>query len=148
VQSLFVLHACGARDEFTNSNGQYAIHLAAAAGFRDGLLYMLKNMGAQVDAIGPGGCTPLLLAIQNDHLDVASALLARGADASKMTTEGMLVLKFICGCSAGFSMLLLYPVGSIHCALPDVMLAMQVPLVGRGCAVFIYVSQQRCCGCC
>lgn len=79
VQSLFVLHAKGMRDVVKNPQEYYAVHLAAAAGFRDGLLYILKNMGADIDARSGQGATPLMLAVENGHLDVASALLARGA---------------------------------------------------------------------
>ena len=35
---------------------------------------------APVDRRGPGGATPLLMAIQNGHVPVAAELLRRGAD--------------------------------------------------------------------
>lgn len=88
MQSLFVLHANGVRDVVRNPQEQYAVHLAAAVGFRDGLLYMLKNMGADIDARNGQGATPLTLAIENDRLDVASALLARGAMVAKPPSRG------------------------------------------------------------
>lgn len=88
MQSLFVLHAAGIRDVTRNPQEEYAVHLAAAAGFRDGLLYMLKNMGSDIDARNGQGATPLMLAIENDRLDVASALLARGARVSRPSSMG------------------------------------------------------------
>lgn len=106
MQSLFVLHATGIRDVTKNPQEQYAVHLAAAAGFRDGALYLLKNMGADIDARNGKGATPLILAIENDRLDVASALLARGATVDRPNSfvgEGDCLSNLRLSCQTRFS---------------------------------------------
>ena len=48
---------------------------------------MLDN-GAEVDRANKGGVTPLLIACQQGHLDVARLLLERGADVNRATEKG------------------------------------------------------------
>ena len=50
--------------------------------------HALLEMGADANKATPSGFTPLFIAAQNGHADVARALLAMGADASKARQDG------------------------------------------------------------
>lgn len=65
----------------------YAARQGAAAAVRE-----LAAEGADVNAAGPDGITPLMIAIINAHYDVASALLDAGADPNRADQSGMTAL--------------------------------------------------------
>ena len=81
LQALVLLNSRGARDSVPDGAGQFAVHHAAALGQSDCVLYLLKNLGSNVDAVDAEGRTPLALVVQGGQLDMVKLLVARGADA-------------------------------------------------------------------
>eukprot|EP00892_Ulva_mutabilis_P011341 jgi/Ulvmu1/857/UM100_0008.1 len=95
LDSLFVLHGLHAKDTIPNKHGRFAIHIAAACGFREGVQYLLRNMSASIDARDAEGRTPLMLAIANNQQEVVKVLVIRGADVvTARTAEGLYAIHF------------------------------------------------------
>jgi len=79
VAVLALLREAGADLGAANAEGDTALHAAAAAGARHAAAFLL-DQGIGVDEVRHGR-TPLSLALDNGHLEVARLLLERGADA-------------------------------------------------------------------
>jgi len=60
-------------------DGETPLHIAAQWGDRHAV-FLLLDAGAEVDAKGDMGCSPLYLAMMNNHLLVAEVLLQHGAN--------------------------------------------------------------------
>lgn len=74
-----------------NQPGWTALHYAAAAG-DDGIVGMLLERGAKIDALSParsGAYTPLMMAAREGKDGTALLLIARGAKASLKNSEGL-----------------------------------------------------------
>ena len=71
--------------------GWTALMYAAREG-ADAATRALAESGADLDAAGPDGITPLMLAIINAHYDVAATLLGAGADPNRADQVGMTAL--------------------------------------------------------
>jgi ankyrin repeat protein len=82
-----MLHSKGGKDINDNRKGEFAIHIAAAAGHVDCVLYLLKNMSSFIDSKDAEGCTPLAVAVKAGHFDLVKAFVARGADAVHTRTK-------------------------------------------------------------
>jgi ankyrin repeat protein len=74
-----ILHSKSVKDTVQAPDGRCAVHFAAQAGHRDALLYLLKNMGSDIDACDAQGCTPLMCAMNGNHMAIVQALIMRGA---------------------------------------------------------------------
>lgn len=59
-----------------------------------GAVRHLVDAGADIDAQGDRGCTPLFNAVIGDSADVVNFLLGRGADASIRSVDGRSVLDY------------------------------------------------------
>jgi len=64
------------------------LHEAAISG-HIGVVEILLNNGARVDALDNMGYTPLHRAVENGHTDVAKLLIDKGADVNAETLEGL-----------------------------------------------------------
>ncbi len=71
-----------------NRAGWSALHYAATAG-HTGLIRLLLEKSAYVDAASPNGTTPLMMAARFNHRDAAAALLELGADPTQTSQSGM-----------------------------------------------------------
>jgi ankyrin repeat protein len=71
------------------------LHVAAQQGHR-GVVELLVNRGADVNATGNQNFTPLHYAVQEDYLDLASFLLQHGADVEMKTRQGATPLQVAC----------------------------------------------------
>ncbi|CAM9326445.1 unnamed protein product [Ectocarpus fasciculatus] len=74
-------------------NGDYPIHLVSRRG-EDGVLRSLLHKGANANRHGRAGMTPLILALEANHISTVNILLAGGASArlgptSKKPTTGI-----------------------------------------------------------
>lgn len=74
-----MLLAAGANANQHDGEGWSPLHLAALAGWADGIGRLLDH-GADIDAATNSGSTPLRFAVQESKTDAVTALLARGAD--------------------------------------------------------------------
>jgi ankyrin repeat protein len=79
VETLALLLAAGADLREPNAEGDTPLHTAAAANAPRAAAFLIAH-GAGVDEVRHGR-TPLSLALEGGHLDVARVLLERGADA-------------------------------------------------------------------
>jgi len=80
-----------AKGAAVNQGGWTALHYAAAVG-DEGLVRLLLERGAQVDALSPpasGAITPMMMAAREGHDDIALLLIAQGADRTRKNTEGL-----------------------------------------------------------
>ncbi|KAJ1492412.1 ankyrin repeat-containing domain protein [Baffinella frigidus] len=101
AQTMEALVAGGADAEARARHGQCPLHLAAAAGSQEVVLWLLKmdteesevvawllKMGAQCDARDMSGWTPLHQAVHYGQEAIVKALLASGASVHLRTLEG------------------------------------------------------------
>jgi len=79
VEMLALLGAAGAVLAAPNVEGDTPLHTAAAAGAARAAVFLVSH-GVAVDGVARGR-TPLSVALEAGHLDVARVLLERGADA-------------------------------------------------------------------
>lgn len=68
-----IVGALSALDTFTQNNAAMQEHLKL-------LKKVVQGGGLTIDAVGPGGSTPLLMACSQGNLAAATSLLAAGAD--------------------------------------------------------------------
>jgi ankyrin repeat protein len=92
MQVFVLLHGRGGKDTNVNKKGECAVHIAAAAGHVDCVLYLLKNMSSYIDNKDAEGRTPLSLVVERDHFDLVKIFVARGADAVYTRTKGGVLL--------------------------------------------------------
>eukprot|EP00980_Cylindrotheca_fusiformis_P028070 scaffold22577_cov122-Cylindrotheca_fusiformis.AAC.49 len=67
------------QEEEPHVDGVTALHVAAQGGFLD-MVRLLLEAGADVSHLDDAGRSPLVLAVQGNHGEVASALVAAGSD--------------------------------------------------------------------
>ncbi len=79
VETLTLLETAGADLDAPDARGASPLHVAAAAGAPRATAFLLAH-GADIDETQQGR-TPLSLALEGSHLDVARVLLQGGADA-------------------------------------------------------------------
>lgn len=95
LQALALLHANHSRDTVKNDKGRLAIHLAAAKGSDDCVLYLLKTMGSKMDVKDSEMQTPLMLAVQSNSVSTVKLLASRGACVVGMKDkDGMQAIHF------------------------------------------------------
>lgn len=78
-----------------NAEGRTPLHVAAAVGCIDGLVYLAKQQGANVNCVDTAqACTPLHLAAAGGHAVAVRLLLdSFGADRSVKTKAGLTPLQ-------------------------------------------------------
>ena len=74
-------------DEYKDGLGWYALHEAASEG-HTGIVRLLVEAGADVNAVTGGGNTPLHMACYNGHVEAARCLLSRGAEVGTKHSTG------------------------------------------------------------
>jgi uncharacterized protein len=79
------LLAAGAQ---VNKPGWAPLHYAASVG-NDGLVKLLLDKYAFIDAQSPNGTTPLMMAARHGHTSTAQRLVAQGADVLMKNEQGM-----------------------------------------------------------
>jgi ankyrin repeat protein len=84
--------------------GSGALHLACSRGYHD-IVESLIEAGADVNARGSGGGTPLMAAAGRNHERIADLLLRRGADPSLKNAGGYTALGLAKGNSTAHSIL-------------------------------------------
>lgn len=88
----------GASPQFRDENGFTALHYSAAGGHTEVCRLLLEHPDgsgeASVDtnAALPDGSTPLMLAVEEAHIDVARLLLEKGASAERKDEDGFTAL--------------------------------------------------------
>ncbi len=85
----------------TDDAGWTALHLAAGSGHSNLLRCLLgcldpTHAEAFIEAMDGNGCTPLLLALCNQHADTAKLLIANGADCAQKGPRGRNALHLAC----------------------------------------------------
>lgn len=73
--------------ENKTQEGRTALHEAAAKG-HDLMIYMLAEMGAQVNMLDNRGFTPLHYAVENQHVTSVKFLISLGASVNATNNEG------------------------------------------------------------
>ena len=76
-----------ARGAAIHGEGWTALHYAAAGGAA-GIVVLLADKGAVLDAVAPNGMTALMLAASEGHPEAVGVLLARGANAAYVNQNG------------------------------------------------------------
>lgn len=76
-----------------NHLGDTPLHTICSWGILEPVNILL-DAGAQVNALGDHGCTPLINAIIGGNCDVVRALLLKGADVMIQCLDGQSVLKY------------------------------------------------------
>ena len=66
-----------------DEKGQHALHVALRADALEVARYLTQLSGVNVNALTPQGESPLMIAVLRGHIDLATALIARGADVNK-----------------------------------------------------------------
>ncbi|GMF15961.1 unnamed protein product [Phytophthora lilii] len=94
VDVMELLIANGAGLELTNTNQLTALHIAIDAKKSDAAIRLAQH-GADANMVECMGRTPLQLAIRRNLLEVASVLLAYGADMTIKSSDGSVARDFI-----------------------------------------------------
>jgi ankyrin repeat protein len=81
------------RGSKVNRDGWTPLHYAAS-GPQPGVVSLLLDRGALVDALSPNGTTPLMMAARYGAIDSADLLLRRGADRTLKNQRGMNAAEF------------------------------------------------------
>jgi uncharacterized protein len=76
-----------------NQTGWTALHYAAASG-QDGIIRMLLEKSAYIDAESPNKTTPLMMAARAGKIYTVKLLLEEGADASLKNAQGLNAIDF------------------------------------------------------
>lgn len=76
-----------------NQTGWTALHYAAANG-HDGIIRMLLDKSAYIDAESPNKTTPLMMAARAGKIHTVKLLLDEGADATLKNAQGMTAIDF------------------------------------------------------
>jgi uncharacterized protein len=76
-----------------NRSGWTPLHYAAS-GPATGLVALLLDRGAEIEAASPNGTTPLMMAAGYGSEDAATLLLQRGADLSRRNDRGLDAIDF------------------------------------------------------
>jgi ankyrin repeat protein len=79
--------ASGFKIETRNPDGDAALHVAASAGAKGSVEYLL-NRGQSIDLAGAGGRTPLMSAVMADQRALVKFLLQQGADPRAKNQDG------------------------------------------------------------
>ncbi len=76
-----------------DKHGNTLLHILAQLGQADSVLSYIKR-GVNIDPLNTDNCTPLLLAVINNHFETVEILLNNGADPNKETIAGLNCLDF------------------------------------------------------
>ena len=86
-----------------NSNISLSLHDLVKADSPNDVMRQLEN-GALIDARDDNGCTPLMIAVQNNNVAMAELLLEKGADAN--ACDVTMLTPYLCAGANGFHELL------------------------------------------
>ncbi|PFG56279.1 hypothetical protein ATG66_2608 [Vibrio sp. ES.051] len=86
-----------------NSNISLSLHDLVKAGSRDDVIQQLET-GALIESRDDNGCTPLMIAVQNNNIDMVKVLLERGADVN--ARDVTMLTPYLCAGANGFHDLL------------------------------------------
>ena len=95
-QVVDILLRQGADPNIADHAGYYPLHLVSKRGQHQLVERILSIPGVNIDAVTPAGKTALLLAAENDHLQVVDILLRQGADPNIADKYGNYPLNFAC----------------------------------------------------